>query len=134
MSPTAGPDCGEAKAEGWESPQELRLLKAIRLDGSLAEPDKQHEVYEGNRLLTRADFVYLDCEPKLLLYVDRLEWHSDVKQRTHDNRVTNKLQTMGHRVLRFLGRETHYTPGNCMAQIKEARRRGPQVDSSNPNR
>jgi len=78
-------------------------------------------VYEGNRLLTRADFAYLDCEPKLLIYVDGLQWHSNVKQRTHDNRITNKLQTLGYRVLRFLGTETHHTPKACVAQIKEAR-------------
>ena len=120
---TEGPDWEEAKAEGCESPQELRLLKAIRADGGLPEPDKQHEVYEGNRLLTRADFAYLDCEPKLLIYVDGFQWHSNVKQRTHDNRITNKLQTMQYRVLRFLGTETHHTPEACVEQIKEARGR-----------
>ena len=121
VSSTEGPEWEEARAEGCESPQELRLLRGIQADGTLPEPDKQHEVYEGNRLLTRADFAYLDCEPKLLIYVDGLKWHSDVKQRTHDNRVTNKLQTMHYRVLRFLGTETHHTPEACVAQIKEAR-------------
>ncbi|NOT01453.1 MAG: DEAD/DEAH box helicase [Phycisphaerales bacterium] len=120
VSPTEGPEWADAKAEGCESPQELRLLKAIRGDGALPEPDKQHEVYEGNRLLTRADFAYLDCKPMLLIYVDGLKWHSDVRQRTHDNRITNKLQTLNYRVLRFLGTETHHTPANCVSQIKEA--------------
>jgi very-short-patch-repair endonuclease len=78
-------------------------------------------VFDANRLLTRADFAYLDCEPKLLIYVDGLAWHSDVRQRVHDNRVTNRLQMLGYRVLRFLGTETHRTPELCVEQIKCAR-------------
>ncbi len=97
------------------------MLKAVRTDESLPEPDKQYEVFEGNRLLTGADFADLDCEPKLLLYVDGFEWHSDVKQRTHDNRVTNELQTLGYRVRRFLGPEMHHAPQARVTQIKEAR-------------
>ena len=118
---TEGPEWEEARKEGCESPQELNLLKAIRADGSLPEPDKQHVVYDHNKLLTRADFAYVDCEPKLLIYVDGLAFHSDVRQRVHDNKVTNRLQMMGYRVLRFLGTETHNTRGTCVKQIKEAR-------------
>jgi hypothetical protein len=120
-SSVEGPEWEEARQERCESPQELRLLKAIRADGALPEPDKQHVVYDGNRLLTRADFAYLDCEPKLLIYVDGLMWHSDVRQRVHDNRVTNRLQMVGYRVLRFLGTETHRNPEQCVEQIKTAR-------------
>jgi len=130
VSPSEGPEWDEARAEGCESPQELRLLKAIRADGILGEPEKQHEVYDGNRLLTRADFAYLDCDPKMLIYVDGLKWHSGVKQRTHDNRITNKLQTLGFRVLRFLGTETHHAPMICVSQIKEARSLQPKPTSS----
>jgi ATP-dependent helicase YprA (DUF1998 family) len=116
-----GPEWEEARREGCESPQELYLLKAIRDGGDLPEPDKQHVVWDSNRLLTRADFAYLDCEPKLLIYVDGLVWHSDVRQRVHDNRVTNRLQMLGYRVLRFLGSETHHTPDQCAEQIRQAR-------------
>jgi len=100
---TEGPEWDEARKEGCESPQELRLLKAIREDGSLPEPEKQHVVIDENRILTRADFAYLDCEPKLLIYVDGLLWHSSARQRVHDNRITNRLQMLGYRVLRFFG-------------------------------
>lgn len=116
-----GPEWEEARLEGCESPQELRLLKAIRDDDNLPEPDKQHVVWDANRVLTRADFAFLDCEPKLLIYVDGLVWHSDVRQRIHDNRITNRLQMLGYRVLRFLGTETHRTPDQCVAQIRQAR-------------
>ncbi|MFC1451934.1 DEAD/DEAH box helicase [Verrucomicrobiota bacterium] len=119
--PTYGPEWDEARAEGCESPQELRLLKAIRDDRSLSEPEKQHEVRDEGRLLTRADFAYLDCSPKLLIYVDGLVWHSGIRQRVHDHRITNRLQMLGYRVLRFMGTETHNSPGRCVAQIKEAR-------------
>ncbi len=43
-----GPEWDAARVEGCESPQELNLLKAIRADGSLPEPTKQHEVWDGN--------------------------------------------------------------------------------------
>lgn len=99
----------------------MNLLKAIRADGTLPEPEKQLEVYDNNKLLTRADFAYTDCEPKLLIYVDGLAFHSEVRQRVHDNRITNRLQMMGDLALRFLGTETHNTPEDCVKQIKEAR-------------
>jgi hypothetical protein len=121
LSAAEGAEWQEARLEGCESPQELRLLKVIRADGTLPEPDKQHVVFDINRLLTRADFAYLDCEPKLLIYVDGLAWHSEVRQRVHDNRVTNRLQMLGNLVLRFLGTETHRTPEQCVDQIKCAR-------------
>ena len=81
-SPTEGPDWEEARTEGCESPQELRLLKAIRADGTMPEPTKQHQVMDNGRVLTRADFAYLDCQPQLLIYVDGLEWHSEPRQRS----------------------------------------------------
>jgi hypothetical protein len=48
---TEGPDWEEARREGCESPQELRLLKALRADGTLPEPAKQHVVKDGERIL-----------------------------------------------------------------------------------
>lgn len=116
---TEGPEWEEARAEGCESPQELRLLKAIRTDGAMPEPSKQHKVLDNGRVLTRADFAYLDCRPQLLIYVDGLEWHSEPRQRVHDNRISNRLQALGYRVLRFLGTETHNTPEACVRQINE---------------
>lgn len=106
ITPTEGPEWKEARAEGCESPQELRLLKAIRADGNMPDPNKQYKVYDGNHILTRADFAYLDCQPQLLIYVDGLEWHSDPRQRVHDNRISNRLQMLGyieHMVSHLLG-------------------------------
>ena len=122
VAPAEGPEWEEARAERCDSPQELRLLKAIREDGTLPEPVKQHTVYDAGRILTRADFAYLDCQPQLLIYVDGLEWHSAPRQRVHDNRITNRLQALGYHVVRFLGTETHNAPQACVAQIKEHRK------------
>jgi hypothetical protein len=115
-----GPEWDEARAEGCESPQELNLLKAIRADGSLPEPTKQHEVWDGGRMLTRADFAFLSGHKKVLIYVDGLQWHSSVRQRTLDNRITNRLQMMDYLVLRFLGSEVHHAPERCVGQIKNS--------------
>jgi hypothetical protein len=113
-----GPEWDAARAEGCESPQELNLLKAIRAYGSLPEPSKQYEVWDGGKLLTRADFAYPEVDPKLLIYVDGLQWHSSIRQRTLDNRITNRLQTLGYRVQRHLGSEVHRHPERCVQQIK----------------
>jgi hypothetical protein len=55
VPPTAaaieGPEWEEARREGCESPQELRLLKAIRQDGTLPEPEKQHVVWPRAAIL-----------------------------------------------------------------------------------
>jgi ATP-dependent helicase YprA (DUF1998 family) len=115
-----GPEWDEARAEGCESPQELKLLKAIRAEGSLPEPTKQHEVWDGGRMLTRADFALLSGAPKVLIYVDGLEWHSSVRQRTLDNRITNRLQTMGYIAMRFLGTQVNRDAESCVRQIKDA--------------
>ena len=117
----AGPEWDEARAEGCESPQELNLLKAVRAGGTLPEPTKQYNVWDGGHILTRADFAYLDGDPKLLIYVDGLQWHSGARQRTHDNRITNRLQILKYRVLRFLGTEVHYEADRCVRQIENAR-------------
>jgi len=113
---TEGPEWEEARAEGCESPQELRLLRAIRASG-LPEPVKQHEVRaDQGVLITRADFAYL--EQRLLIYVDGMEFHSTLSQRIHDTRQTNELQGMGYRVLRFLGPEVHRNAEQCVEQVR----------------
>jgi hypothetical protein len=117
--PAEGPDWDEARAEGCDSPLELRLLKAIRLQ-TLPEPLKQHEVYSAEgRLITRADFAYTSPR-RILIYSDGLEFHSRLAQRIHDGRQTNQLQNQGWLVLRFLGPEIHRNPQSCVSQIKQA--------------
>lgn len=115
-----GPDWDAARAEGCESPQELKLLQAIRADGSLPEPTKQHEVWDGGRLLTRADFAFLEGPKKVLVYVDGLQWHSSLRQRTLDNRITNQLQSLGYHVVRFLGGHVQRHPTDCVQQMRTA--------------
>jgi very-short-patch-repair endonuclease len=57
-------------------------------------------------------------DKKVLIYVDGLQWHSSVRQRTLDNRITNRLQMMDYLVLRFLGSEVQHAPEMCVGQIK----------------
>lgn len=118
----SGQEWEDARAVGLESPQELRLYNALLAEGSIPRPTIQHRVVRPDgSLLTRADFAYLDCEPRLLIYVDGLAYHSDMKARVHDQRITNQLQTMGFRVLRFFGFETHHEPMRCVEKIIAAR-------------
>lgn len=63
-----------------------------------------------------------DCQLQLLIYVDGLAWHSEPRQRVHDNRITNRVQTLGYRVFRFLGTETNSHPERCVAQLIAARK------------
>jgi len=115
-SKAEGPAWDEARREGCESPLELRLLKAIRNVG-LPEPLKQHEVYDSHgRLLTRADFAYV-APKRILIYADGLEFHSALRQRIHDTRQSNQLQTEGWQVLRFLGPQIYREPNLCSGQV-----------------
>ncbi len=123
LSPTSqtgeGPAWDEARAEGCDSPLELRLLKEMRTAG-LPEPLKQHEVFSGEgRLITRADFAYTTPR-RILIYGDGLEFHSRLGQRIHDGWQTNQLQNDGWLVLRFLGPEIHRKPSTCLRQIRQA--------------
>ena len=114
-----GPEWDEARQEGCESPLELRLLRAIRAAG-LPEPVKQHQVYDARGcLLTRADFAYVTPK-RILIYADGLEFHSAIRQRIHDTRQSNQLQTEGWQVLRFLGPQVYRDAGGCVADIRSA--------------
>lgn len=115
-----GPEWDEARREGCESPIELRLLNAMR--AALPEPVKQHEVSDTHgRLVTRADFAYVTPK-RILIYADGLEFHSALRQRIHDTRQSNQLQTEGWQVLRFLGPDIHRDAASCVAQVVAASR------------
>lgn len=113
---TDGSEWEEARKEGCGSPLELKLLRAMR-DGGLDEPRTQFEVLApaGCRI-TLADFAYPD--DRLLIYVDGLAFHSSVRMRIHDVRQTNQLQSMGYRVLRFLGPQVAANPKACVEVIR----------------
>jgi very-short-patch-repair endonuclease len=113
-----GPDWDEARREGCGSPQELRLLRAMR-DAGLPEPQKQFRITsDAGRLITQADFAYPDRH--LLIYVDGLAFHSSIRMRVHDSMQTNQLQNMGYRVLRFVGPQVARRITDCTAQIQAA--------------
>ncbi len=114
-----GPEWEEARREGCESPIELALLKAIRSAG-LPEPVKQHEVHDNQgRLVTRADLAYTTPR-RILIYADGMEFHSSLRQRIHDGRQSNLLQTEGWLVLRFLGPQILSAPQECVAHLRAA--------------
>ncbi len=113
-----GPEWGAARREGCGSPQELRLLLAIRQAG-LPEPQKQFRITnDAGHLITQADFAYPDR--RLLIYVDGLAFHSSIRMRIHDARQTNQLQNMGYRVLRFIGTQIMSSATECISQIRTA--------------
>ena len=93
--------------------------RAIRAAG-LPEPQKLGEVYDSRgRLLLSADFAYLTPR-RILIYADGLEFHSGLRQRIHDTRQSNQLQTEGWQVLRFLGPHVHRNPTDCVSQLQDA--------------
>ena len=97
---TEGPEWEEARRNGCGSPQEYRLLLAIRAAG-LPEPAKQFQIEDRpGHVITIADFAY--PEDHLLIYVDGLAFHSSLRMRIHDTRQSNRLQTMGFTVFRFI--------------------------------
>jgi very-short-patch-repair endonuclease len=118
-APGQGPEWEEARREGCESPLELRLLRAIRSAG-LPEPLKQLEVTDDQgRVITRADFAYQEpC--RVLIYADGLAFHSSIRQRIHDTRTSNRLQTAGWQVLRFVGPDISRAADSCVIQIQSA--------------
>lgn len=113
-----GPDWDEARAEGCESPAELRLLRALRGDG-LPEPEKQVEVKRASgSVISRADFGY--PEQRILIYVDGLQYHSSRKRRELDARQTRELSALGWTVMRFLGTELWTRMKSCVADVRAA--------------
>ena len=105
----------EARAEGCDSPAELRLLRALRAAGA-PEPEKQYVVTRQNgRLLSYADFAW--PEQRLLVYVDGLRYHSTKAARERDARQTRELDELGWDPLRFLGSEVWAAPERCVEEI-----------------
>jgi hypothetical protein len=117
---TEGPEWDEARREGCESPQELRLLRAIRAAG-LLEPEKQYLVEDERGIpFVRADFAYPNRGQGrgLLIFVDGLKFHSSMARRLHDARQTQRLQELGYSVLRFWGTQVNQKPMECAETIK----------------
>jgi very-short-patch-repair endonuclease len=57
---------------------------------------------------------------RILIYADGLEFHSGLRQRIHDTRQSNQLQTEGWQVLRFLGPHVHRNSTDCVTQLQNA--------------
>jgi very-short-patch-repair endonuclease len=49
-----------------------------------------------------------------------MEFHSALRQRIHDTRQSNQLQTQGWQVLRFLGPQIYRYPVDCAENIRSA--------------
>jgi very-short-patch-repair endonuclease len=64
---------------------------------------------------------FANVTPKrILIYADGLEFHSAIRQRIHDTRQSNQLQTEGWQVLRFLGPHVQRNPADCVTQLQNA--------------
>ncbi|MGP6188566.1 MAG: Zn-binding domain-containing protein [Vulcanimicrobiaceae bacterium] len=121
----SSPEWQRARAEGCDSPIELRLLEALRAAG-LPEPQKQLHIDHPTteRLMTIADFAY--PEQKLLIYVDGLAWHNTRRQRILDARQQRTLSDMGWTVQRYLGCEIWSDAAACARSVARA------LSSTNP--
>ncbi|MGH7728732.1 MAG: DEAD/DEAH box helicase [Vulcanimicrobiaceae bacterium] len=107
-----------ARAEGCDSPAELRLLEALRA-ADVQEPEKQYRIDRSpGHVLTVADFAW--PEQRLLVYVDGLAFHNTRRQRIHDARQQRALQDLGWRVSRFLGAEVYGDAQRCVHDIERA--------------
>jgi very-short-patch-repair endonuclease len=57
---------------------------------------------------------------RILIYADGLEFHSALRQRIHDTRQSNQLQSEGWLVMRFLGPHIHRSANDCVGQLRNA--------------
>ena len=117
--PGEGPEWDEARSEGCESPLELRLLRAIRAAG-LPEPRSSTRSMIRGADCLRGRTSHTSRRRRILIYADGLEFHSGLRQRIHDTRQSNQLQTEGWQVLRFLGPHVHRNPADCVSQLQKA--------------
>ena len=57
---------------------------------------------------------------RILIYADGMEFHSGLRQRIHDTRQSNRLQTEGWQVLGFLDRTCIKTLADRVTQLQNA--------------
>ncbi|HNU82115.1 MAG TPA: DEAD/DEAH box helicase [Thermoanaerobaculia bacterium] len=114
----------EARTGGAEDPRTGRyrkgyieepLLAALAGFPELAPPLRDHEIRDGERLVTVPDFAWPDL--KLAVYCDGYAYHGDPASLELDARKRNWLQGQGWAVLTFWGRTILQNPQRCAAEV-----------------
>jgi G:T-mismatch repair DNA endonuclease (very short patch repair protein) len=101
------------------TPIEEALATAIRLDGTIPEPEAQVEVrLDDGSLLTIPDFAYSDL--RIASFCDGFKDHGNVETLSEDARKRNRLQAMGWLVLTFWGRQILRDPARCVDEVRVA--------------
>ena len=100
-----------------ESPLEEDFIDLIRKE-KLPEPETQVIISDKNGVhIARADFAYRDR--KIAIFIDGLKYHSG-EVVTKDREITNELQIMGWKVLRFDSKQLKNDPHTVIRQVKDA--------------
>jgi ATP-dependent helicase YprA (DUF1998 family)/rubrerythrin len=105
-------------SKGPQSPIERSLLEALRAVPDLPEPESQHEIYDGSRLVTVPDFAYPDL--KIAVFCDGFAFHGNPETLELDARKRNWLQSKEGGewvVLTYWGRTIHRAADACASEI-----------------
>jgi very-short-patch-repair endonuclease len=97
------------------TPIERALLEAIRRRDDLPEPAAQHEVRDGDRLVTVPDYAYPDL--RIAIFCDGYMYHGNPDTLEADAQKRNFLQSQGWVVLTYWGRTILRKPDVCSRQI-----------------
>lgn len=90
--------------------------------------EKEHVVYDDDfDLLTAVDVAV--PERKIAVYADGEYWHSRPKTKERDQTITEKLERLGWKVVRFGGDEIRESPSEVRSRLSTAVSNGATVSS-----
>ena len=107
-----------ARPQGYvpvESALERKVWNLIVRSG-LPRPVRQHEVFDGKKLVARVDLAF----PEALVAVeaDGYRWHSGRRAWSHDLSRRNRLTALGWRVLHVTDEDIRGRPGEVVEQVR----------------
>jgi len=111
-----------------ESALEDRFWRLI-IDSALPAPAPQYRVYDGEIIVSRADFAY--PERRILIELDGEHYHQDRATFQKDREKQNRLHTLGWTVYRFTWRQVIDTPEAVVAILTSALTRTSGVPQRN---
>ncbi|MFQ5967096.1 MAG: DUF559 domain-containing protein [Acidimicrobiia bacterium] len=114
-------------AETTESELEDQFRRLLVKEG-LPFPLAQREISDSRGVIGRVDFAYPDR--RLLIELDGYAYHSDPAAFTRDRERQNRLLMVGYRVLRYTAADLRGSPGNVIAQLRQALRVSVNRDSA----
>ena len=101
--------------EGEETPIERMLREALE-ESTLPMPIMQHALYEGQRMITKPDFAYVD--KKIAIYADGYLYHKSKESFERDRNIDRWLQKNGWKTLRFPGGLIYRNVKLCVNDIE----------------